>query len=263
MALPRLIRTPFLRHPPHTDTAFSSWLRTPAGTELLQAEQRVLDEVLPRMTGYRALQCSVGEPVPLLGASRLRNHYVLARAPREGAQLAGRTDALPVAKASLDLVLLHHSLDFDDNPHQVLREAARALVPGGCLVVVGFNPASLAGIGRWLYLASGRAPWLARFLSPRRVGDWLNVLACEPEGYESGHYLPFGGERLHRRLGWLEHLGARLWSQRGAFYVLVARKRAAMVRPVDNRLARERGPQIIPVPAAHWRRRSTPEPGNE
>ena len=246
MALPRLIRTPFLRQPPNTGKAFSRWLRSPAGNYLLDAERVVLDELLPRMTGYRALQCSVGEPVPLLGPSRLRNHYVLSQQPCEGAQLAGRTDALPVAKGSLDLVLLHHSLDFDDNPHQVLRDAARALVPGGCLVA------------RWFYLASRQAPWLARFLSPRRVGDWLNVLACEPEGYESGHYLPFGGDAMQRRMGWLERLGARLWSQRGAFYVMVARKRAAQIRPVDSRLAREGGSQIIPVPAAQWRRRSSP-----
>ncbi|MDF1822792.1 MAG: methyltransferase domain-containing protein [Alcanivoracaceae bacterium] len=261
--MPRLIRTPFLRHPPDTDQAFSRWLQSPAGSHLLAAEKQVLDELLPRMTGYRALQCAVGEPVPLLGASRLRNHYVLSRRPGENVQLVGRTDALPVAKSSLDLVVLHHSLDFDDNPHQVLRDAARALVPGGCLVVVGFNPASLTGLARWLYLASSGAPWLARFLPPRRVGDWLNVLACEPEGYESGHFLPLAADATQRRFAWLERLVGRFWSQRGAFYVLVARKRAAMIRPVPSRFARERSPQIIPVPAAQWRRRSQPDPSTE
>ena len=261
MALTRLMRTPFRRQPPQTDTAFSQWLGTSLGQSLLAAEQHVLDDILPRMVGYRAVQCSVGEPVNLLGASRLRNHYLLSRRAIEAGQVRARSDAMPFAKHSLDLVLLHHSLDFDDNPHQVLREAARTLAPGGAMVIVGFNPASLAGVSRLFMLASLRMPWVARFLTASRVSDWLNVLGCEPEAYESGFYLPFAGEGTRRRLSWLDRLGARLWNQRGAFYVLVARKRAAMVRPLRQRFALgDSPPQVVSVPLARWQRKTEHPP---
>lgn len=261
MALPRLLRTPFRRHPPETDRLFAEWLRSDAGAALLAAEQQVLADVLPRMVGYRAVQCSVGEPVPLLQFSRLRNHYVVSRRACEPGQVCAETDALPFAKQSLDLLLLHHSLDFDDGPHQVLREATRALAPGGVLVVVGFNPASLAGLSRLFRLASARLPWVGRFLSPGRVSDWLNVLACQPEGYESGYYLPLGSAATRQRFAWLSKLGERFWSQRGAFYVLVARKRAAMMRPHKQRFGLPEQPaQVVPLSMVRWQRKTESPP---
>jgi len=54
--------------------------------------------------------------------------------------------ALPFAAASIDLVLLPHVLEFASNPHQVLREVERVLVPEGQVVIAGFNPISLFGL---------------------------------------------------------------------------------------------------------------------
>ena len=48
--------------------------------------------------------------------------------------------ALPVEGGSADLVVLHQVLHYLDNPARAVREAARALAPGGRLVVVDFAP---------------------------------------------------------------------------------------------------------------------------
>lgn len=48
--------------------------------------------------------------------------------------------ALPVERDSYDLVLVHQVLHYLDDPARALREAARALRPGGRLVVVDFAP---------------------------------------------------------------------------------------------------------------------------
>ncbi len=42
--------------------------------------------------------------------------------------------ALPFAAASLDLVVLPHTLEFSADPHAVLREVERVLVPEGRVV---------------------------------------------------------------------------------------------------------------------------------
>ena len=260
MDLPRLLRSPFRRPPPDTDRAFAEWLVGEVGQAMLADQQALLEDILVRMVGYHALQCSVGEAQPLLEGCRIRRRHYLTRSAGAGATLQADPASLPMANHSLDLVLLHHSLDFEDNPHEVLREATRALIPGGTLVVVGFNPFSLWGLARLMRLGSGRLPWLARFLPALRVHDWFGVLGLELEGYESAHYsLPLA-ESGRRRSAWLARLGARLWPRRGAFYILVARKRAAMIRPQRPRFALpERSPQVIPVPLAHWQRRHRPD----
>ncbi|MFN3713029.1 MAG: class I SAM-dependent methyltransferase [Alcanivoracaceae bacterium] len=256
MDLPRLLRSPFRRPPPDTDLAFADWLDSDSGQAMLAEQRLLLDDILVRSVGYHALQCGVGRSQPLLGGTRIRRHHYLGRRDDPGASVVGDPACLPFANHSLDLVLMHHSLDFEANPHEVLREATRTLIPGGTLVVIGFNPFSLWGLTRLLRIGSGRLPWLARFLPAQRVHDWLGVLGLELEGYESAHYVMPLAEAGRSRFSLVEQLGRRFWPRRGAFYILVARKRAAMIRPLRPRFALpERSPQVIPVPLAHWQRR--------
>lgn len=265
MALPPLIRTPFRKHPPDTDLAFANWLDTELGQALLDAQRSVLDEVLPGIPGQRAVQVGMGEQASLLRRCVMARRWYLGRRERAGTDAVALPAALPLAKRSLDLVLLHHSLDFEDHPHRVLSEAVSALQPGGAVVVVGFNPISLWGFSRLLRLASARMPWAARFIRPLRLNDWLALLNCEVEGFESGFFAPPVAAGKRRRLRWLERLGTRFWPQRGGFYVLVARKRAVLVTPLETRPgAREPAPNVMALPMAQrhrWRRRSTEEDG--
>ena len=48
--------------------------------------------------------------------------------------------ALPVEADTVDFAILHQVLHYLDNPARALREAARALAPGGRLLVVDFAP---------------------------------------------------------------------------------------------------------------------------
>jgi ubiquinone/menaquinone biosynthesis C-methylase UbiE len=70
--------------------------------------------------------------------------------PRAAVALNLDFDALPFDSASLDLVVLPHTLELASDPHQTLREVERVLVPEGRVVIVGFNPASLWGLRQGL-----------------------------------------------------------------------------------------------------------------
>ena len=251
MALPPLIRAPFGQQPPDTDLAFQQWLETEQGRAVLESQRGVLGEVLHRVPGQRAAQIGLGEQPRLLDDCGMPCRWYLGRRAERGNDAVALPAALPLGKRSLDLVLLHHSLDFEDHPHKVLREAVSALQPGGWLVVIGFNPFSLWGFTRLFRLASGQVPWSARFLRPIRLSDWLNLLSCQVEGLESGFFAPPGKRGARGELRWLEQLGQRFWHQRGAFYVLVARKRAVIMRPLKPKLGlREQQPRQVAVPIA-------------
>lgn len=252
MALPRLFRDPFRRLPPNYRQHLLGWFSGAAGERLLAAQQQVLDEITPCIFGYHAAQVCAVRPQSLLGASRILNRVLVATGEEAlpGAQVQASPHRLPFAADSLDLLVLHHCLDFEDDPHQVLREAARTVIPGGALVVVGFNPWSLFGLLRLFRLGTPTAPWFARCIGANRVSDWLNVLDFRIDGLESGYHLPpLAGDAAVQRLGWLAYLGARWWPQSGMFYVLVARKSVAPLKPV-RRPERQVRPIAVGVPVA-------------
>jgi len=86
---------------------------------------------------------------------------------------------LPFAKNSIDAFVLAHELDFAQDPHQVMREVDRCIVPDGHVVIVGFNPISSLGCLKWLPLNSTRYLQSANFFSPHRIKDWLSLLGYQ------------------------------------------------------------------------------------
>lgn len=54
------------------------------------------------------------------------------------AALWAEPEALPFPNASLDLVVLPHTLELSVDPHMALREVERVLVPEGRVVIAGY-----------------------------------------------------------------------------------------------------------------------------
>ena len=77
----------------------------------------------------------------LLRESRIAHRLKVA--PWGEVHLRAKCHELPIATQSIDLVLLPHVLEFAEEPHAVLREVDRVMMPEGRLVIVGFNPWSL------------------------------------------------------------------------------------------------------------------------
>lgn len=82
----------------------------------------------------------------LLGVDLSQAMLAVARANLERAGIGharvrvGECTNLPVVRESFDLVVIHQVLHFLDDPAAAVAEAARALAPGGRLVVVDFAP---------------------------------------------------------------------------------------------------------------------------
>lgn len=213
------------------------WFREAPGSTLLRQEQEFLATTLPELFGYYLTQvCPPGLPVVPLADRRIKSCIVIAREkPRgsDGDWLCGDPRQLPVASDSIDAVLLQHTLDFSPDPHQVLREADRILIPEGRLLVIGFNPWSLWGVWQILAKGKGRAPWCGRFLSRQRIEDWLSLLGFDLELAQPLMFRPpLRRHGLMQRLAWLERLGGRWWPLLSGVYALQAVKRVSTLTPV-------------------------------
>ena len=127
------------------------WYRQVPGSLLLEAERCAVHGVLSELMGYRVAQVGSLGNDNLLCKSRMPHRMILdADGHSQGvaADLYARADALPLQSSSLDAMLLPHTLEFEDDPHQVLREAHRALIAEGHVIILGFNPWGLWGLWR-------------------------------------------------------------------------------------------------------------------
>ena len=174
--------------PSDPDRALREWLATPLGQQLLAGEAQLLSRVLDGVFGLELLQVGAwGASRALLASSRTQRQTLITQSAAcpAGAVIA-RYDALPVQTASVDAVLLPHTLEFDPDPQALVREADRVLTGEGQLIILGFRPASLWGL-RARAARGGYPPDLKQLLGERRLRDWLSLL-----GYQllpTRHYL--------------------------------------------------------------------------
>jgi SAM-dependent methyltransferase len=224
----------------------AEWLQTPLGLYLLTRERAYIDKTVSDIFGYNALQLGLPQ-LNLLQANRMPLRAVVDRcAP---AQLRADGAELPVISASIDLVLLPHVLEFSDNPHQILREVERVLVPDGHLVVTCFNPMSLWGVRHSLGKCDAY-PWRGRFVHLLRLKDWLALLGFEIAGGAMGCYVPpFTSQKWIDRFKFMDAAGDRWWPISGAVTFLHAIKRVRGMRVITPRWAqRARSKQLAAVP---------------
>lgn len=156
-----------------------AWLRTRLGRLLIQSERQLVADALEDVFGFQLVQIGAwGENGRFFEAARTQRQWVVASSPETQADLCSKTSELAIASDSVDAILLPHTLEFEVDPHAVLREVERVLVSEGQLLVLGFSPAGSWAL-RHRLSEEGFPPGLARFISERRLRDWLALLGFE------------------------------------------------------------------------------------
>lgn len=210
------------------EAALSDWYKTPIGQQLLQEERGLISRAISGRFGSMMVQLDSGAHEPLF-EKRLFGAGTLVSQLENRALcpvVCAKPENLPFEPESVDMLLMHHTLDICENPYQVVREGAIALKPGGLLIVLGFNPFSAWGMRAMLQgRGEGAGIWHSRFLRSGRVEDWMHLLDFELERHEKHVYLP-----PYRRPSWLQRisLGSRAQERffpfSGAVYLLVGYK---------------------------------------
>jgi len=215
----------------HSDreTRLHQWFQSYLGKRLVAEQTRCVTDIMKAKFGQHLIQLDSGLQDPLIQKPPVGCMSLMSRDDNRAAcpVIRGVPEHLPLRPEAIDHVLLHHTLDYCEDPYQALRESEQVLVSGGYVIVVGFSPFSFWGIRRLLQWNAKRTqPWNGRFLSVNRVQDWLNVLGLEVQShYTLAHWLPVSSPVLADKLGWFNTLIAWMLPQQGGCYVLVAQKR--------------------------------------
>ena len=208
-------------------SALGQWFESPIGQRLLSCERRAIDKALNCLFGYHLMQLSVLPSAKLYQASRICHCCRVSFNPLALAEVASRFEALPFADDSVDVTLIHHALDFSENPHQLLSEVSRVTIAHGHIVIVGFDSLSLTGACKpFAQLAQLGPVWQRHSLQRTRINDWLKLLGFEPmDVYFGSCKTPVLNTPKPR---W----AARAKLPFGHFYCIVARKMMADIRPI-------------------------------
>lgn len=212
-----------------------AWLEQPSGCYIRQWEQTMLDKWTVDIFGFNALQIGLPQ-IDALAASRMPHRWLTnssvpdetLRNPKRPIVVVHDFAELPFDAQSLDLVVLPHVLEFASEPHQILREVERVLIPEGRVIITGFNRASLWGARQTMGRLSKNyfLPEEGEFISPPRLKDWLKLLNMEVGSSDFGCYAPpFKSEKWLQRYRFMEKAGQRWWPYFGAVYIVQAVKR--------------------------------------
>jgi len=231
---------------PDVPHAAAEWFATPLGQYLLAREQDYFDTEVADVFGYNAFQ--LGLPgLDLLRASRIPLRCRVDFSA--GAGLRADFRDLPIASNSVDLVVLPHVLEFASDPHQIVREVARVLLPEGRVMIACFNPLSLWGLRR----AFGRKahyPWSGRFINLARLKDWCALLGLEiSAGRMSCYAPPCASEKWLARFAFMEAAGDRWWPIQGGVFFLQAVKRVRGLRLIMPKWSDRFAPKKALAPA--------------
>jgi SAM-dependent methyltransferase len=242
-----------------------AWTNSPPGRYVLDWEQTQLDRVVSDVFGYHALQLGLPQldalrenRMPCRGlvldaASGASAPYTFPRGLRHAGNgaaqdgpaglpaPAGRSAVwcdlldLPFEAQSVDLIVMPHTLEFTSDPHRLLREAERVLMPEGQLIILGFNSLSLWGARQSVGKMTGRpfVPAAVDLIAFTRLKDWIKLLGFDLERWRFGCYRPpLGSDQWLSRYGFMEAAGDRWWPIFGATYMIKAIKRVRGMRLV-------------------------------
>lgn len=220
-----------------TYDGISTWFKTPLGRRMLIHERKIIAEELRYLFGYHFMQLSSVKSAHLGSSSRINHCFSLSPTYREDAPAVSGVaefDDLPFESESLDVVVLHHVLEFSENPHQVLKEAARVTIPRGYVIIVAFNPLSFAGILQGVNaLFQRRGVARRKALRVSRMRDWLEFLdfTCTSTR-QVFHNLPINNARYLASTKAIDKLCYKTRVPFGMSFVLVARKDKVGLTPL-------------------------------
>ncbi len=241
-----------------------SWQELPNGDKVLSAIDEKLYPWWQKFFGYHLLKVGALSHDVNTHDSPIKHQVTCCSSKscaskKQSSCIVAELDDLPLLEHSVDVCLLSHTLEFSLDPHHVIREANRVLIPNGYLIITGFNPFSLAGLNRAIPYRKKQTPWNEHFFSPMRVKDWLHLMGFEILSDERCLHSSLVGKMSDHKLvnSWRKFASNYLTSL-GSVYIIIAKKRVLPLTPIKPKwqIRAKFNPVKVPSMNVHSRDKS-------
>lgn len=216
----------------------NDWQSIPVGHLLQKAETAIINERLQYCFGQHllkvgALSCELKTPQSLI------NHQINLTSDYNSSSKAGiisEFDEMAFQSNSIDAAVVSHVIEFCADPHQVLRELHRVLIPNGNMIISVFNPLSFLATNKLWFGSQFQQFRQGRFFTLSRIKDWMSLLGFEVIDEQSLFYSRLGqsGEQLDT--GTWPKLIKTVMPWAAGVTVLTVKKREWPLTPVRPRL---------------------------
>jgi len=173
---------------------YQLWQNSAYGKEFFNTEINILKKNLKNIFGFHLLQIGAEKLDYLENLEdklKINHRIVLSdnlsdKMPQNSSfksTLYTKDNEIPLASETIDAVLISHGLEQSTDPHGLLREVDRILLPEGYMIILGFNPWSFWGLRKGLTVKKTSDmeldfPWdtKGKWFSSARICDWLSLL---------------------------------------------------------------------------------------
>lgn len=137
---------------------------------------------------------------------------------------------LPFEDKSHDTIVLVHTLDYTQNPYELIREIDRIASDDAKVLMIGFNKTSLWGFIK-PYMKQ-EVPWTLNFHSLYNINEWFKLLGYRSEHKETISFFPYIPKRFIKiveKMGFLQRIFLKNF---GGIYLYSFRKETIPVTPI-------------------------------
>lgn len=216
----------------------SFWHHTEYGKQLLSSEKEIIQICLRKVFGFHIVQIGCPDSNFLDDTCRINHKIVLTdnldlklnKLADKRSPVFTQDNFIPLETASIDAVVVMHALEFNHDPHAMLREIDRILMPEGHLIIFAFNPFSLWGLRAAMTNKEiGNYPWSGNWKSSYKIGDWLKLLNYDiGEKYYSFFRPCISNKKLLNLTSFFERVGRVVQLGAASFCISAVKKQHAM-----------------------------------
>lgn len=205
--------------------ACNRFWRTSEGQQLRQVERACIGPLCEQQFGQAGIE--LGFDTLLTDMTLLKRMYQWAPSldsAKSAQSVVASLNALPFCDDFSKLTVIHHLLDFVENPSEVLHEACRITADDGLLVVIGWRPY------RMVRLLSQQLPAVSHNgLRANTLKSWLHKLDFGVMRHDYCGFNWLTKEATNERL---ENFGRRYNLPLSQVYVLVASRKSMPITPM-------------------------------
>ncbi|MBA2654634.1 MAG: methyltransferase domain-containing protein [Gammaproteobacteria bacterium] len=222
----------------------------------LDSEQDELTSLSSQLYGYFLVQLGLDGTYDLKTPSRIMKHVYVGQGAEADGNLClveSSFKELPFQSESVDVFFLPHTLEIASEADKLLNEIYNILIPGGKLILLGYNPLSLLGLSKLVNSAKNSA-FNGKFRSIGQVKSLLDTNRFSINYQNTFCFRPpFNTENLLKKGSFLESIGKHCFPSLGSVYILVAEKRMAVIPPLKMKIFSKKIPVArgFPEPSTH------------